>query len=244
MWSIHQNEPLPAMHHPLLISGLPGVGNVGKIAVDYMLHELRAKPILSFCSDELPASVFVNDRNLIELPTIHISYAKRKHDLLFLHGDIQPLESQASFAFCNCLLDWCQEQQVQEIITTGGIGMKEPPENPQLYVTAVQKAYLTQYSAKKTIYGQVGPIMGISGVLAALAAKRSIPAVVLLAQTYNHPLYFGISSAKKMLGQITKRCDETLNLRKIDKEIRTIEQEMRKKMQEMHNVSAQTNYIG
>ena len=31
--------------NPILIAGLPGIGNVGKIAVDFLIEEMKAKKI-------------------------------------------------------------------------------------------------------------------------------------------------------------------------------------------------------
>src|SRR3989344_5591518 len=42
-WEITKEAKLlPTLHNPLLIEGLPGIGNVGKIAVDFLVEELKA----------------------------------------------------------------------------------------------------------------------------------------------------------------------------------------------------------
>ena len=58
----------------VLIVGLSGMGNVGKITVDLMLNEFKAKKIISFNSDYLTPIVLVNPKNLIEIPSIYISH--------------------------------------------------------------------------------------------------------------------------------------------------------------------------
>ena len=45
--------------NPILIEGLPGIGNVGKIAVDFIIENLNAKKIFEIYSYSFP-SVFVN----------------------------------------------------------------------------------------------------------------------------------------------------------------------------------------
>ena len=34
-------KKMPKMKNPILIEGLPGIGNVGKIAIDFMIDELK-----------------------------------------------------------------------------------------------------------------------------------------------------------------------------------------------------------
>src|SRR3989338_384797 len=76
-WEITQEcKTLPVLHNPLLIEGLPGIGNVGKIAEDYLIEEIDAKLLYSFFSYKFPHSVFVNEKNLIEMPKLELYYKK------------------------------------------------------------------------------------------------------------------------------------------------------------------------
>ena len=75
MWEVTLEEKtIPKFKKPILIEGLPGIGNVGKIAVDFMIEELGAKKLYSFFSYKLPHSVFVNTDNLVEMPKLEIYY--------------------------------------------------------------------------------------------------------------------------------------------------------------------------
>ncbi len=42
-WKINQSGKKPKLNNPILIEGLPGIGNVGKVAVDFLIEELKAK---------------------------------------------------------------------------------------------------------------------------------------------------------------------------------------------------------
>ena len=79
----------PALKNPILIEGLPGIANVGKIAVDFLAQELKAKRLASFYSNSFPHSVFINEENLVEVPKIELWYkryngknGKKKRDVL------------------------------------------------------------------------------------------------------------------------------------------------------------------
>ena len=64
------------INKPVLIVGLPGIGNVGKIAVDFIIDNLKAQKIFDIESYNFPHAVFVNEKNMVELPTIEIYYKR------------------------------------------------------------------------------------------------------------------------------------------------------------------------
>src|SRR3989344_4241080 len=131
---IKQIGKKPALRNPLMIEGLPGIGNVGKVAVDFLVDELNAVKLYEIHSYSFPHSVFVNEDNLVELPTVGIYYKKRKtRDLLFLAGDVQPVDEVSSYEFSEKMLDLLHELNGKEIITIGVIGLAETPKNPKVY---------------------------------------------------------------------------------------------------------------
>lgn len=237
---------LNRMNNPVLIEGLPGIGNVGKIAVDFLVEELKAEKLYSFFSYRFPHSVFVNEDNLVEMPKLEI-YCKRfknkkKRDLLFLTGDIQPIDEESCFSFCEEILKIAKEHGCSEIITTGGIGLQKTPEKPRVYCTGNDKKLMKSYISKgilveKDIFGVVGPIVGVSGILIGLGRKRGVDGVALLAETFGHPLYLGIKGAKELLKVLDDRLKLGLNIKKLDKEISKLEKEIIKKTQEWSEVT-------
>ncbi|MEK6853823.1 MAG: PAC2 family protein, partial [Nanoarchaeota archaeon] len=67
-WTVRQlAKSIPKLSRAVLIAGLPGIGNVGKVAVDFMIEELGAEKLYEFFSFNLPHSVFVTEENLVEL---------------------------------------------------------------------------------------------------------------------------------------------------------------------------------
>ncbi len=245
---------------PILIEGLPGIGNVGKIAVDFLISELKAKKIYNIFSYTFPHSVFVNENNLVDLPKIELYYKKMpKNDLLLLAGDIQPVDEVSSYEFCEKILDIFQSYKGKEIITLGGIGLAEMPKKPRVFCTANNKEIINKYKKdtelNDKIYGVVGPIIGVTGLLLGLAEKRKIKAIALLAETLGHPLYLGIKGAREELKILNKKLNLKLNLTKLDKEIKEIESELIRRTRDISTVSKQlafkklskrkeTNYIG
>lgn len=221
------------IQNPVLIEGLPGIGNIGKIAVDFIVDNLKAKKIFTINSYNFPHAVFINENHLVELPTIDIYHKKvNGKDILLLSGDIQPIDERSCYEFCDAVLDLIQKYKGKEIITIGGIGLQQIPNNPQVYCTANSSKIIKKYKSKNlesNIYGVVGPIMGVTGLLVGLSKKRNINSIAFLAETFGHPKYLGIKGSREVLKILDNKLKLNLNLKKLDSEIGEIEKEIRLK---------------
>lgn len=228
----------PQIKDPILIAGLPGIGNVGKVAVDFLIDSLAAKKFAEIASFKFPSSVFVNEDNLVSLPQVGLYYKRTKGcDLVFLAGDVQPVDEPSCYEFCSLVLDAFVKYGGKELITIGGIGLQRIPKSPKLYVTGTDHKAIRRYKfCTYDIYGVVGPILGVTGVLVGLAGRRKISAVSLLAQTFAHPAYLGIKGSREALKSIAVRFGLKLNIQKLDREIEDLEREMRAKAQQLAEI--------
>jgi len=243
-WEIVQEANiLPKLDYPVFIEGLPGIGNVGKLAVDFLIEEFKAKKLYSFFSYKFPHSVFVNPENLVEMPKLEIYYKRftskngKKKDILLLTGDIQPIDEESTYSFSEEVLNVAKLFRCSEMITTGGIGLQEIPDEPKIFCTSNDEKTYQSYTKKgsgveKDIFGVVGPIIGVSGTLLGLGKRRNVNGVALLAETFGHPLYLGIKGAKEILRVLEKRFKWGIDLEKMGKEIVEIEMELMKKTTE------------
>jgi uncharacterized protein len=241
-WHTTLEDKKPTLNKPIFIEGLPGIGNVGKIAADFLIEELKAKKLFSFFSHRFPHSVFVNENNLIDMPKIEIYYKKysknsKKKDVLILTGDIQPIDEESCYTFCEVLLNIIKEFKCSQIITTGGIGLQSMPEHPKVYCASNDEKLYKSFTKKgsgiqKNIFGVVGPIIGVSGILLALSKKDNLKGVALLAETFAHPMYLGIKGAKELLKVIDTRFNFKINIKKMSKEIVEAEKELMSKTKE------------
>jgi len=245
-WKIKQFGKKPKLKKPILIEGLPGIGNVGKVTVDFLIDELKAKKLYELFSYTFPHSVFVNEDNLVELPKIEIYYKKLKkgNDLLLLSGDVQPIDEVSCYEFTEKILEILKKYKGEEIITLGGIGLQDVPKKPKIYCTGNKKEIIKKYKKntkiKSDIYGVVGPIVGVSGLLLGMPDKKEISAISLLAETYGHPMYLGVKGAREILKILNKKINLGVKLEDLEKEIKDLEKEMMKKTEELQEVSKKT----
>ncbi len=241
-WEINQvSKSLPRLSKPVLVAGLPGIGNVGKVAVDFMVEELEAVKLYEFFSYSLPHSVFVTEDNLVELPSIALYFKKgsgRRPDMVFLAGDVQPISEEACYSFSDAVLDIFVKLGGSSVVTIGGIGLPAEfyfrkgsvnvPNKPKVYCTGTSKDVADSFrivGVEPSLYGVVGPIIGVTGVLLGLSKRRKIPAVSLLAETFSHPMYLGIRGAREVVSVLNDRLALGINIKELDAEIKELESE-------------------
>ncbi len=243
-WKIIQFGKMPRLNKPVFIEGLPGIGNVGKVAVDFLIDELKAKKLYEITSYTFPHSVFVNEDNLVELPIVEVFYKKLSgsRDILLLGGDVQPVDEISSYEFSEKVLDIVQKFNGREVITLGGIGLADIPKKPKVYCTGNTRKIIEKHKnsmVSNNLYGIVGPIVGVSGLLLGLASRRDMEAISFLAETYGHPMYLGIKGAKEILRVLNKNLSLNIDVSKLDREIKDIESELIKKTEQLTEVTKQ-----
>ena len=231
-WEFTKIGTVPKMKNAVFIEGLPGIGNVGKIALDFIVESKNAKKIYEITSYDLPHSIFIREDNLVELPKLILYYAKiGKQDIIFLAGDVQPVSEHSCYSFCENLLDLLEKCNVKQIITLGGIGLGKLPKKPTVFATGNNKKNLKDMKKRNkdmniNPYGIIGPVVGVTGLLTGLAGKRKIMAVALLAETFAHPTYLGMKGARGILNILNKEYSLKLSMKDLDKEISDIEYEL------------------
>jgi len=211
---------------PILVEGLPGIGNVGKIAVDYLIDKLRPKILYKIHSHSFPHSVFLNEKNQIELPSVNIFHYKyNPNDLLFLAGDVQPINETESYEFCEKMLDFVEDMGCREIITLGGIGLPSEVKTPAIFGAVTDNEMMNKYkkyrSIKFSTNQKIEAIVGVSGLLLGLARLRGMRGVSLLTETYNNQFHAGFREARTVLCELRKILDLKVDLATLDKEIET-----------------------
>ena len=254
-WTYAPSGKQPQLSNPVVIEGLPGVGNCGKVAVDFLVDASKAVKIGEFHSFQYPHSAFVNEKNIIELPRIEL-HAAPARDALFLVGDVQPINEESCYAFCECALNVFKQMNASLLVTMGGIGLRSPPKKPKIYCCGTGKKaterFLKAANVERDLYGYVGPIIGVTGVLAGLAGRRGIPAAVLLAETHGHPMHLGVKGARELLRVVNSALGLKLNVKDLEKDIMELEEELLKRTREVQamrkprgpQAAEDTSYIG
>ena len=100
-----------------LVEGLPGVGLVGKIAVDHLVETFDMQHYASIYCDGLPqVGVYREDDTSIR-PPVRV-HADRDRDLLVLQSDVPVSPSEAP-KFAVCLTDWITDHDITPVYLSG-----------------------------------------------------------------------------------------------------------------------------
>jgi len=148
----------PELKEPVIVEGLPGFGNVGKIAAKLLIEFAQAKLFAELYSPSLPDYVIVNKNGICRAPRYEF-YASStgKTHFIVLTGDAQPSVDDivAHYRLCGGILDFIEEHGCKFLVTMGGVPMPRP----------------------------AGKIMGATGLLLGLAKSRGWEGTCLLGAT-------------------------------------------------------------
>lgn len=220
------------LNKPILFTGLPGIGLVGKIAVDYMLKQFKAKKIANIYSDSFPPSVYIEDGVLELIRDELLCYRFKNRDFLFLAGPVQPaLDVRFSslrdhYEFAETIVKTAKALGVKEIYTLAGINIGEARmhRNPNVVIAATDKKILEDFKklgAKVNVRG--GLISGAAGLILGIGKKRGIRGACLMGETSDKLIYGDHGAAKKILELLVKRYGFRINMQAIAKEAKHID---------------------
>ena len=180
----------PKLNKPVLIEGLPGVGNVGKLAAEHLIEQLEAKKFADIYSRYFPPQVLVNDDGTIKLVNNELFFLKSKGrktpDIIFLTGDYQGLTPEGQYKLSSAVLDLAEKYNVQKIFTLGGYGLGRMVEVPRVLGAAGDEKLVEQMKEYGVVFQKGEPgsgIVGASGLLLGLGKIRDIDGICLMGET-------------------------------------------------------------
>jgi len=174
----------PVLENPIFVQGLPGFGNVGKIAAYLLIKFCGAKPFAELYSPSFPDYVSVNSKGICRLPRYEFYAAPmEKNDFIIVTGDTQPSfdDVVAHYEICSKILDFVEKYGCSFIVTMGGVPISE--NKAQVYVAATSPRLATEFMEKGAVIYSKGRIMGATGLMLGLSKERGINGVCLLGAT-------------------------------------------------------------
>jgi hypothetical protein len=207
-------------NNPVLIEGLPGLGLVGKIALRYMIKQLKAKKIAYLYSPHFPYFVLVNKKGNVRLLRGAFYYYKNPNgpnDIILFTGDSQSQTIEGQYEIADRILDFSEKYNIKTIATIGGYRM-EPKEKPKVFIAATSQEILDKaLQAGATLSTSGSPIVGTAGLILGLARFKKISALCLLGETRGYlpdPL-----AAKSVLEVLKSTFNFDLDLTGLNEEI-------------------------
>ncbi len=223
---------MPKLQNPQLICGLPGSGYVGKLAVDYLIEELKGTQFANIFSSSFPPQVMVQPDGTIDLMKNTLYYCKNKpNDIILLTGDAQPVTPESEYAMAEEIIGICEKLGVKNIYTLAAYITGTFSKTPKVYGTSTSTNVVKGFAKQGIFKMDAGSITGMNGLMIGVGKTRGITGVCLLGETSGYVVDAKASKAvlevlSKMLGfkidmtTLEKRAQDTEHL------IRTIEEQM------------------
>jgi uncharacterized protein (TIGR00162 family) len=174
----------PSLENPVFVQGLPGFGNVGRIAAHLLIKFCEAKPFAEFYSPSFPDYVSISSKGITHLPKYEFYVAPmEKNNLIIMTGETQPSfdDVLAHYQVCGEIVDFAEKLGCHFIMTMGGVPITE--EKAQVYVAATSSRLATEFMEKGAVIYSKGRIVGGTGLTLALAKERRLDGVCLLGTT-------------------------------------------------------------
>jgi hypothetical protein len=174
----------PALENPTFIQGLPGFGNVGRIAAHLLIKYCGAKPFAELYSPTFPDYVSVSSKGTCQLPRYEFYSATiDKTNFVIMSGETQPSfdDVLAHYEICGEIVNYVEKLGCRFIITIGGVPITE--EKAQVYVAATSPRLAAEFMEKGAVIYSRGKIVGGTGLTLALAKERGLEGVCLLGAT-------------------------------------------------------------
>ncbi len=174
----------PALENPVFIQGLPGFGNVGRIAVHLLVKHAGAKPFAELYSPSFPDYVAVSSKGICHLPRYEFYSATLDGtNLVIMTGETQPSfdDVLAHYEVCGEIVKYAENLGCKFIITIGGVPIAE--DKAQIYVAATSPRLAREFMEKGAIIYSQGRIVGGTGLTLALAKERGVQGACILGAT-------------------------------------------------------------
>lgn len=181
----------PVLRKPIVIEGLPGIGNVGKISADFLSCSLKAERFATVYSEHFPPQITLDDECVARFACNEFYYAEHVGandvDVIFILGDYQGTTPNGQFVLCNDMMDdILLKMDVSAIYTLGGYGTGLMADKPRVLGAVSKSSLKTRLEEFGIVFSPgepAGGIVGASGVLFGLAQMHGIDSACIMGET-------------------------------------------------------------
>lgn len=158
---------------PIILEGFPGFGLVGTITTEYLVNQLKAKPVGYIELPDIKPMAAIHAGELVR--PIGLYYAKDQN-LLIVHvmTNIEGLE----WAVADALLELSKKTAAKMIVSIEGVGAPEADESThKAYFYTTDKAVKKKFETAKIDELKEGIILGVTATLLLRNIKEKIVCV-------------------------------------------------------------------
>lgn len=231
------------LNNPVLIVGLPGIGNVGALVGEHLRRELGAKRLATLYSPHFLHQVVMMRNGRVRLVSNRFYYhkgsAKNGNDVVILLGDMQAGTPEGQYEVNDEIVRFFKHIGGQTIYTIGGYSVgNQYIRQPRVFGAATDIDLITKMSKQGVIFGKTtGMIWGAAGLIVAFSKKHKLPAACIMGET--GLLDIDANSAKAVLDALKRILGIDIDLENMEK-IKSETEKMLKDLEEANKMMGGT----
>jgi proteasome assembly chaperone (PAC2) family protein len=156
----------PSTAGSLLLVAMPGVGDVGKLAIDAVNTELDAEPVARILHPALPPLAKLDDDGLLVPPHILLSRVRiDDRDVFTLTGDAQPMTPEGQFEMATAVLELFEGGEALVLA-----GMSAQADRKDIFTITSSSSYRIELESMGVDVRRDEPAAGVIGMAALITA--------------------------------------------------------------------------
>jgi uncharacterized protein (TIGR00162 family) len=217
-----------SLNAPVFIQGLPGLGFVGKISVDFLIEQLKPIKLAELYSTHLALpdgglGVKIELNGTYKLPKYEFYAYRGKPNLIFLAGDIQPV-MQGQYDVVKHVLKYIKGFGCTSIVALGGYGIKAKNIDV-VYAVASDPNIIKMIGKGKVKIAQDGSVKGAFGVILGLGKEMNLDCLGLLGATRG--MYPDVRASRNIVQILKDMYNLQINLEDMDKKVKEMEERLK-----------------
>lgn len=219
------------LKEPILVQGLPGLGYVGKVAVDYFIEKLKPKRTAELYSSYLlfpdgNLGINISEDGTYSLPKYEFyAYDEHEPNVIFLTGDAQPSVT-GQYEVASIVLDYVQQSGGKKVFTMGGYGTRSSKDVGAVYAVVGDSDLGERLKKLGAKLAKGGAVTGAAGVILGIGRQRGMHCAGLLGATTG--VYPDLEAARAVIQMLTSLTGMPVELKDLDREIEDIRKKMEK----------------
>ena len=220
----------PRLKNPVLIVGLPGVGNVGRIAAGYLIEELKAVKFAELHSSHFMPFVLLQKGSAVHVLNNEFYYWRAEkagqRDLVIIVGDSQSVDPEGHYEVVETILPYVKALGVTDVFTLAGLGVGQKKAAPKVVGVVNDVAVMKKYKDAGIDFSagdRVGTIVGAAGLLIGLGKQYGLDGVCVLGETSGVPLIPDPKAAEAVLRVLVRILKVKVDTSRIQKKVKEME---------------------
>lgn len=218
------------LNKPILLVGLPGIGNVGSLVVEHLKNELKAQKLATLYSPHFLHQALMLKSGGLRLVSNRF-YVKdlNGYSLILLLGDTQAGSPEGQYEVNEKIIKFFKHLGGKEVYTIGGYSSGgQYVHKPRVFGVATDKKTKDELEKKGIIFGKAtGAIWGSAGLIVTFAKKHGMRSACIMGET--GLLEIDANAAISVLRALKDILGININLENMDK----IKRETEKIIKEM-----------